>query len=161
MAWDADCLYFAFEVTDDVHVNPSRDARVWEGDMIQIELVPGGPPEKSSDPTMRQFAIACDDEGPFMFQWNMLAEDGAALVNGVQKSCRIACAKGENGNVTYEAAVPWKALQLKPPKANSRFGFSFVVSDNDQNDMKGWLQLTPGIFGEHNPAAIGWLILRQ
>ena len=69
--------------------------------------------------------------------------------------------KGENGNVTYEAAVPWRTIQLEPPKPNARFGYSFVYSDNDSKDMKGWLQLTPGIFGGHNAAALGWLILKK
>jgi hypothetical protein len=96
-----------------------------------------------------------------MFQWNMFANDGTSAGDGVQPNCRIACTRGAAGSVTYEAAVPWRAIQLEPPKPNARFGFSFVVSDNDEKDMKGWLQLTPGIFGNHNPANFGWLILKK
>ena len=161
VAWDTNYLYFAFEVTDNVHISPSRDNKVWNGDMFQLALRPGGPAEKSNDTNARQFAFACDDKGPFMFQWNMFANDGTSAGDGVQPNCKIACTRGENGNVTYEAAVPWRTIQLEPPKPNARFGDSFVYSDNDSKDMKGWLQLTPGIFGGHNAAAIGWLILKK
>ena len=161
VAWDSNFLYFAFEIVDDVHVNPTRDTKVWNGDMIQLALRPGGPAEKSNDTSARQFAFACDEKGPFMFQWNMFANDGTSAGDGVQPNCRIACTRGAAGSVTYEAAVPWRAIQLEPPKPNARFGFSFVVSDNDEKDMKGWLQLTPGIFGNHNPANFGWLILKK
>ena len=161
VAWDTNYLYFAFDVTDDVHINPSRDTKVWNGDMIQLALRPGGPAEKSNDTTARQFAFACDEKGGFMFQWNMFANDGTSGGDGVQENCKIVCARGENGNVIYEAAVPWRTIQLEPPKPNARFGFSFVVSDNDEKNMKGWLQLSPGIFGGHNPASLGWLILKK
>ena len=143
-----------------MHISPARDTTVWKGDMIQIVLRPGGPAEKASDTSASQFAFACDDNGPFMFQWNRFAKDGTSAGDGVQDNCKIACTKGDRGKMTYEAAVPWEVIQLEPPKLNARLGFSFVVSDNDDKAMKGWLQLTSGIFGGHNPSNYGWLILK-
>ncbi|MBO4345443.1 MAG: hypothetical protein J5833_06795, partial [Victivallales bacterium] len=153
-AWDERFLYIAAKVKDDKHFQQSRGESVWSGDCIQFAMVEGGPlpPSRAQDVSvLREFAIAVDDNGPYIFNW--CAREPALVENP-----NIAATVGD-GEIIYEAAIPWEKIKLSKPFAGKRFGLSFVVADNDGDNLRGWLEWTPGVFGYKDASEYGCLTL--
>ncbi len=153
-AWDEKFLYIAAKVKDDKHLQKWRDGSLWSGDCIQFAMVEGGPlpPSRAQDVSMlREFAIAVDDNGPYVFNW--CTREPALMENP-----NIAAVVGD-GEIIYEAAVPWEDINLSKPLSGKKLGLSFVVADNDGDNLRGWLEWTPGIFGYKDGSEYGTLTL--
>ena len=127
MTYDAEYLYFCFDITDDYHVltDPSL---YWEGDNIQIAA--GG--ENGYGP---EYGI--DDGGVYgNAQFSSQAPLGA-------ESIQVASKQGENGNMVYEIAIPWLALFKKVPESD--FKLCILLNENDGTGRRGYIEWTPGI----------------
>ncbi len=153
-AWNENYLYIAAKIKDDKHFQMTRGNRVWSGDSIQFAVVDGGPlpPSRSQDVSMlNEFAIAADETGPFIYSW-------CKREAGFMENSDIAVTGGD-GEIIYEAAIPWESINLSNPFPGKKLGLSFVVADNDGKDLRGWLEWTPGIFGFKDPSAYGVVTL--
>ncbi len=153
--WDEDCLYVNAEITDDVHSQDSRDASVWKGDCIQFALREGLPNKNQNyDGSEVEFALAfTGDNEAFVYRWGQPGQ------GDIIKSATASVTKNNNVFV-YKASIPWSELNLSKPSPNKRLTGSFTVNDNDGKGFKGWLEWTPGICGNKDSSAFGWIILK-
>ena len=92
-----------------------------------------------------------DDNGPYIFNW--CTREPTLVENP-----NIAATVGD-GEIIYEAAVPWEDINLSNPLSGKKLGLSFVVADNDGDNLRGWLEWTPGIFGYKDGSEYGTLTL--
>ena len=153
-AWDEKFLYIAAKVKDDKHFQKLRGASLWNGDCIQFAIVDGGPlpPSRSKDISpIKEFAVAADGNGPYIYSW--CGKEPGLLANP-----NIAVSGGD-GEIIYEAAIPWEHVKVSKPTSGRKLGVSFVVADNDGDGLRGWLEWTPGIFGYKDGSAFGCLTL--
>ena len=114
----------------------------------------GGPlPSSRSHDTsgIKEFAISADDKGPYIYSW-------CAKAAGLQPNPKIAITGGD-GEIIYEAAIPWEDLKIPKPLSGKMLGLSFVVADNDGDGLRGWLEWTPGIFNFKDASEYGCMTL--
>ena len=135
LGYDKDNLYFACVVNDNVHNQVNSETSLWKGDCIQIALLGKRNRKGGLTGEEKDFVMALTSYGSELYDFQNKSCFGNLLV--IRK----------NGQTIYEAAIPWKHLLLTPNK-EEEMAISFVISDNDgTSSMKGYLELTPGIFG--------------
>ena len=135
LGYDKNCLYFSAEVTDNIHYQPGSGDSLWKGDCIQIALLGQRNRRGGVTGEEKDFVLALTDYGSELYDFQTKKNFGTCFI--VHK----------NGKTLYEAAIPWKHFGITPA-SDSDMAISFVISDNDgTNSMKGYLELTPGIFG--------------
>jgi len=129
--WTADGLYFAFKVTDDVHIQPNTDANIWHGDHIELQF-DTKLEEDFSDGSMSdddyQIGIALGDYDsvpPTVVAW-FNGPSPAAVLDTIQ----IAYTTSEDGYI-LEVFIPKDALVGITLEENSTFGMSISPSDTD------------------------------
>ena len=152
--YDEKNLYIAAKVRDNKHYQIIRGGGLWAGDCIQFSVVDGGPlsPLRSQDASaLNEFAISADNKGPFLFSW-------CSREAGVQENAQIAVTGGD-GEIIYEVALPWESINVTRPASRKKLGVSFVVADNDGDNLRGWLEWTPGVFGYEDASEYGCLTL--
>jgi hypothetical protein len=149
MGWDAEHLFVAAEVTDDVFKQKHSGFPIWQGDCIQMAICPGPPRAETSYESVTEFGLALTPGGPQAWQWTPEAREveGAKLV-----------VKRSEGRLVYEAAVPWASLCAWRPTNGASVGWSFTVNDADGGGFRGWLEWTPGICGGKNASQFGRLL---
>lgn len=138
LAHDDDYLYFAADVTDDVHSQENRHAAMWQGDAIQLAFRPGNPPRAPTYDRVIELGLALTSDGPELWQW-MPAE-------GVVTEGSVVVVR-EGQQTRYEAAIPWSAVPDIRPVPGAVAAFSMTVNECDGEGFRGWLELTPGICG--------------
>lgn len=125
-----------FIISDQTHVNNEGPNAWWRGDSIQ-------------------WAIALPDST--LYEWTAaLLPTGAQNVlslnpNGPTGTPVPTTIRREGGQTIYEWLLPNKLPNGQP--LPNRFTFDFIVNDNDGAGRKGWIEWTPGIGMEKNPAA--------
>jgi len=138
VAMDDTALYFAAEVTDNVHDQPNARAAMWQGDAIQLDFRPGNPPRRSTFDQVIEFGLALTPEGSQLWSWmpqeRVVSEAQIQVIR-------------DGDHTRYEAAIPWEALPGIVHAAGSVAAFSFTVNESDGGGFRGWLELTPGICG--------------
>jgi len=135
--WDDKNLYLSFTVTDDVQSAPP-DIQAWTADSIQVAIDPlrqrthGMYGAKDVE-----FTLALTDTGKSRME---ITNTAAGNYTDVK------FAASRTGSVTsYEIAIPFASLGIKPDSQWAGLGLSFLVNDNDKNGRKGYVELTPGI----------------
>jgi hypothetical protein len=125
LAWDADNLYIQAVVRDPEHQQPFTLSNVWQGDTLWFYMT-RSPDAKSLS---AKFTLAQTPDGPQVWDWvNSRFLKGATLAW-----------KPMDGGYIYEAAVPWKSLDIDTPSAGMQIGLEAGrgVGGNSFMDLTG------------------------
>lgn len=153
LRWNADALYLAVAVTDDVHENGESGVALYRGDSIQVGF------DMELDRTVdhyndddREFGWALTDSGVASFRWQPEQTEpfsGAGFVAPLPTM------------LVYEIELPRSELGHPSPfRADEQFGFAFMVNDNDGDDRTGFLEWSEGLgWGPKDPSSFGTLTL--
>jgi hypothetical protein len=152
--WDNNGLYFAFDVTDDIHQNDRTPDLLWASDSVQVALdtaCNGGIGYDDTDDHEINFALANGQTTTFRFHCPPGATDdySAAVVR-------------DGSHTIYEIHIPPSALPGVNLAVNQRICYSFLVNEDDGSGRIGWIELTPGIGSEKAPAYfVEFIILNE
>lgn len=146
LAYDDANLYFAADVTDDVHRQAQDGWWIWDGDCVQIALDPlnarnaGGFTQHQ-----HEFGFALKDGKPVTWRW--FGQEPPGPIPGV----RVVIRRDEDAHRTrYEAAIPLELL--RPLMPGRRYaGVCVVVADADAalaadqsgEERKAWIETSP------------------
>jgi outer membrane protein assembly factor BamB len=159
LGWDAERLYIAVDVRDDVQTTHDFDARQWKGDCLIVGIDPegdGGYGIRGWD-NVFWLALAAKPKQP---------EDREEDALEGEHSIKI---KEDETGTVYELALPWSELHVRFPRAGLRFGLNVMVLDEDgRPDLKA-VSWSPGLTQNRNrdimtrgiaPALFGTVILK-
>jgi len=142
LGYDAENLYFAARVTDDIHVVEREDVGgFWQSDSIQMALDPENDSRESYTKDDVEIGLVLGKDQPLVYR---TAPDLKPIAGEV----RI---KREGTETIYEAAIPWRELGIEPPQPGKVMAINFIVNDNDGQGRLYWMGLTPGIAEGKNP----------
>ena len=126
--WDAEHLYVAFEITDNVHYQPYAGDIVWLNDAVEFGIDHWG------------WGFSLTNAGPEVFAYY---GEGVSAET-VNKDVTLAVRRTE-GRTIYEAALPAALVKPLTLKAGSSFAFHVQVNDRDsESGVKHELALKPG-----------------
>ena len=145
---DDDSLYFAAQVTDDVHAQMMDGWGVWRNDSVQIGF----------DPVLDRTAYGYGENGheiglvlkdgkPTAWRWAGRRGQPVGLVDDVKLAV-----KREGDQTLYEAAIPLSELTPLSPDMWPHAGIDVVINDSDDGiDRKARLELRVGAMtrGKH------------
>ncbi|MBI5509089.1 MAG: hypothetical protein HY903_10070 [Deltaproteobacteria bacterium] len=150
--WTPAALYLGVQVTDDVHVNGSPDATLWEGDSLQLGF------DADHDRTVAGY----DTDGDY--ELNVALTGSSRLVAQTKPQghgavgARAVIVRG--GSLTrYEIEIPAADLVPATLAVGRELGFSWIVNDNDGAGREGFEQWTAGIGAGKNPRLFGVIVL--
>lgn len=149
-AYDDNYLYLLVDIKNAGHLDNNPDAN-WVGDCIQLSVFKGT--AESGDTT--EYIIAQNNgnitvSNPLNNTLSAIARKKYAYNTNRLPSGHIKISDGEIGNYTYELALEWEALGIKP---TDNVNFNCSINLNDSNmDEAGFcgFQLSPGIFNERD-----------
>ncbi|RTE05421.1 sugar-binding protein [Paenibacillus whitsoniae] len=157
LQWDADNLYLAVSVQDNIHAQSGTGSDIWKGDGIQFAIDPG---RKLGSSTLgyNEMGLALNADASNVILWRWKTPAGAGGLNSVQ---RAVYRDASSSTTVYEMAIPWTALLPAgiAPTAGADFGFSLLINDNDGSGRRGWMAYMGGIGESKDPKAFGDLLL--
>jgi hypothetical protein len=156
VAWRADQLYLAAEVTDDRVRQTMRGGKLWQGDHLELYLdtIPENEPARKifgkgqfhfgfSPGNFQNSGDALADIKP---EAVVFAPAGIGIVGVLVAAQRTA--QGYN----LEAAIPWNLVGVKP-QIGTQLGLEVGVSDADSDtpEQKSMMTLSPAAFTMTRP----------
>lgn len=151
LAADRTMLRLRAEVTDDIHNQPHRGARLWQGDSIQFYL------ELPGQQGSWELGLARhDDDTAETFGWRAPAGFDARRAAGA-----LRLTTRRRGTLTqYNAEIPLEALGINAAELERGFRFNLLINDNDLGIRESWMRLAPGVGNDIRPHAWPWLMLQ-
>lgn len=151
-AWDATYLYLIVDIKNAGKLDDNPDAN-WAGDGIQVSVFKGT--SDSGNTTDYTFAqdngkiTAAMNLGNTISKINLKKVAYDSNKYGRAPSGFIKVSDKEKGNYTYELALEWTALGIKPSDGNINFNCSVNLNDEnmDPSSFCGF-QITNGIYNE-------------
>lgn len=127
LAWDDRFLYLWAEVRDPQHEQPFTLSNVWQGDALWLYFT-AHPQDRALAAKM---TLAQTPDGPQMWDWVR-----ARFVRGASLAWQAAA---DGQGYSYEAAIPWDALDLEAPAPGQRIGFEAGrgIGGNSFMDLTG------------------------
>jgi len=110
LTWDDEHLYLLADVRDPEHVQDATVSGVWQGDTLWLYFTSGD--MRALD---AKLTLAETPQGGQVWDWLH-----ARFARGAEVVWQAAV---EGGGYTYEAAIPWAALDIDEPQAGMRLGF--------------------------------------
>lgn len=153
--WDDTSLYIAAIVTDDTVVTPTSQADLLKGDHLEIWFdFAAATPRQKADAAVSQLGIGTAAPGKSAAISFFLPEKAAT--QGIVAAVSVTA----NG-YQLEAQIPVTALKIMFPKdfqwqADTKFGYTLVVSDTDNPDKRAQDSLmATSLVKWGNPAKFG------
>ncbi len=147
--WDDQNFYFGALVTDNMFFQPHEGTLVWQGDNFQLGFdcanAKGSVPD---DPGHYVYGLSLTKRGPEAFRWK-----GGGLKPDLVSEIELSITRLDATHTVYEARIPKQLLAPLEFVPGSRFGFTFLLNDNDGGGRRGWMEWTPGI-GTGNDASL-------
>jgi hypothetical protein len=137
-AWDAENLYVAVEVKDDVFANPGADNLLWKQDGLQFLIDPFRQETRSLG--RYDYAMGLGKKG--LQAWCHMSADPSAPA-GAAPEIRLAVQRvgSASGSRAYEVAFPWTRLAPFRPAVGACLGLTVVLNEDDGAGRKstmGW-----------------------
>lgn len=162
--WDEKNFYFAADVTDDLHLNTSKEKDIYSGDSIQMAFDP------ASNAIVSETAGYDKDDLDFAFGYNS-KENKVSFYQYYQLPPHtpegVECAIKRDGTSTkYEIKIPFELLAPMKPTEGTALGYNFTIFDCDAlkegySRAEYWMSLTPGIAHGKKPALFKTFILEK
>lgn len=154
LRWDANYYYVGVVAPDEAHALAASEGSLWNGDAIQMGFDPNGP-NSSEDPlspwtiddetgyTNMAFGLV-SGEGNTLSSWAWQGPCAGGQVEGAKYNI-----KRDNGNTTYEIAIPWSSIGVAAPAAGNVYGATVVrvLCEYEEDGYNGWLSWGTGICG--------------
>ena len=160
VARDANHMFIAVRVHDDVFFQEKSNAMVYEGDSVQIAI----DVLKDDDPFFREknlvnyeYAFALTPKGALT--WRHIAPQLESRGRDDNVTMKIK-RSDEKKETVYEVAIPLLDMQAFY-KSQQVVGFSVIINDNDGKGRKGWLQWTPGMGEAKDAVYYGEVIFEE
>lgn len=154
LAADERGLYFAADVTDDIHAAPlAEPENFWQSDSVQLAIDLVNDSQTGFDDDDREVGFLLADDGPHSFITYPSPSRRADFPLAVRR---------EGTHTFYEAFLSWVALaapqvSMARPEATiapgSVMAINFIANDNDGHGRAYWMGLTPGIGERKVPSA--------
>lgn len=126
-AVDADHLYLALRVTDDVHAQPFGGWLLWSGDCVQVAVDPLlDSTDAGYGPDDSEFGFTLHHDGRVETWWWYTPKE-----SGGREDIEVAIVR-EGNQTLYEAAIPAAAIAPWSPLLTRRSGICVAVADADQ-----------------------------
>ncbi|MDI4647439.1 S-layer homology domain-containing protein [Cohnella hashimotonis] len=156
--WDASKLYFAVDVTDDVQRQTATDDGIWAGDGIQLAFDPARADGIGSMGNHEIGFALSDDHEVQSWRWTAIAGKQPGEFDGADT--RIVRDEATKHTI-YETAIPWNELLAEGAavQPGDRFGFSFLINEDDGQGRDGWMEYMGGIGLTKDPMYYGDLVL--
>lgn len=135
-AWDANALYFAVQVEDDLIVQESREDRLFRGDAVEFFFDSDLTGDFDIDQYNGDDAQLVFSPGNFSTNppaaWVYLSPDTGSGAAAFRSAIQVAALRLDNG-YSVEVVVPWSGLGVTPAPG-SVFGYAVALSDDDSTD---------------------------
>jgi hypothetical protein len=145
-AWDAENLYIAVKVKDDVFSPAATLDGSWTGDGIQLYFDCWGDARQQSfkgyDNNDQVFDLWPSPNGLVVKRAVAPEQQLAFLKTDIVANAKTAF-KRVTGGYVYEVALPLRELTPINLRPESSFGFALIINDNDGDYRKRGLSLTP------------------
>ena len=132
LGWDADNLYVALNVVDDVHVQTQSGNRIFRGDSAEMQI-DTAPQADASRLNPRTYQIVLSP-GNFVSldasAWRFRGTTAGQLPDAPGHNIEVEALQTDTG-YTLEAAIPWDDLNVSPAEGMV-LGLALNVNDNDQ-----------------------------
>lgn len=125
-AWDEQYLYLGVEVTDDIAGPVKPDYDVWQQDGLQMLI----DPMRTSAHKVGKYDYAVGEDAGKHRVRCYLSADGSIQLGDIT-TWKVATRRGENGNITYEIAIPWSAILPFQPATGANLGFTLILNEDD------------------------------
>jgi hypothetical protein len=153
--WDEKYLYVGVTVKDDKFLNPKSDGDLWAQDGLQFLIDPAR--EARDKPGKYDYSMGLGTKGPQA--WCHLSADAAAPT-GEAKDIVVDVKRGENGDATYELAIPWTRLAPFKPSAGANLALTLALNEDDglgRNGFMNWFGDVQGKNADNN----GDIVLKE
>jgi len=161
VAYDANNLYIAVNVVDDVYVQNATGYKIYLGDSLEILL------DTNLTGDYNNKGISSDD-------YQLGIAPGKGSISGAKESYLwypasnrgtrtnvVIASQSFTGGYRVEAAIPWSIFGVTPA-SGKHFGFAFSVSDNDNPAQELQESMVSNVNGRRllNPTTWGDLVLQ-
>ena len=146
-AWDAERLYVACIIKDELHEQPHRNQDIWKGDCIQLAIDPQRDAVRGSQYDINDSEFSFALSGDEAIAWRYFTPLGNYV--GRLPSDWLAV-KRVNDETHYEAAIPWSEIGVSEPAEGRIVGVAIAGCDWDNGERTVY-KFGDGIIGEKQP----------
>uniref|UniRef100_UPI000584D174 sugar-binding protein n=1 Tax=Paenibacillus riograndensis TaxID=483937 RepID=UPI000584D174 len=148
--WNAEGMYVAVSVQDDIHKQSENPANMWKNDSVQVSLDPLNNRESPYGPDDTEWGFALANDGRRLINiFNSTQPNPNGDVSGLTP---FEAVRDEAAHRTiYEFQLPASYIKDLKPELEGRIGLNIAVNDADlQNGRDDFVQWTQGTADSKN-----------
>jgi len=155
--WTQERIHLTAEVVADVHCPPPSIPQIDQGDSFQFALTPEETDmrERRAAHNMYEYILGLVDDRPICIRSTAPIGEPTGIVPNPDLSIR------RNRNRTiYRIAIPWSDIPALNPEPGRTYRFALAVNERDNlRQSRAWMEWSPGLVVERDPACFGTLRL--
>jgi hypothetical protein len=163
LGWDAQNLYVAVEVIDDLHQAAGEGETVTQGDSVALAIDPSA---GGADAARQAFVLYVSSQRPTggsgtVTLWRSRPHSGGRPAGHLARDssvCEVVVKPGD-GRCVYELRLPWSELGGIAPVFAGQVGLSLQLNDNDGSGPAAWMNWGGGLSPAWSPSAFGRVTL--
>jgi hypothetical protein len=161
LAWQADSLYVAVEVLDQVDHPSGDDETVIDGDSVILAFDPTNRSSSAAAQSSAYYASARKPGGSGAHTlWRSSQHTGGRPAGHLARDSSVheIAVAAAGGRCVYELRIPWSELSISPA-FGGKFGFAVQLNDNDGNGPAAQMNWGGGLSPAWSPTGFGIITL--
>ncbi len=164
LRWDAQNLYVALDVLDDIHHAAGDGETVIEGDSVILAFDPTG---RSADGAKAALAYYVSSQKPAggsgsYTLWRPREHSAGRPAGHLARDSSVheIAIKAGGGRCVYELRIPWSELGTTPA-VGAKLGFAIQLNDSDGNGPAAQMNWGGGLSPAWRPASFGNVVFKD